>query len=67
MDTHLKQNDRSDEKKGHGVNIRSSFSLILISVIYFTFVDDNDLPMSASTRTTTGEDLQPLFQAEIDC
>ena len=41
--------------------------MTLVSVVCFAFVDDTDLPMSTPTRTATGEELQPLFQAELDC
>ena len=39
----------------------------MISVVCFAFVDDTDLHMSALMQTTTGEELQPIFQAELDC
>ena len=42
------------KKRGHGVNLQSSLSLSIISIIYFAFVDDTDLPMSAPTRNTKG-------------
>ena len=48
-------------KRGHGVDLQSSLSLSLISVVCFPFVDNTDLLMSSPTRTTTGVELQELF------
>lgn len=55
------------KKRGHCVNLRSSLSLLIISVVCFAFVDNTDLPISDPTRNTTEEELQDLFQAELDC
>ena len=54
------------KKRGHGVNLRSFLLLTLTGIVCFAFVDNTDLPMSAPTRNTTGEELQPLFQAKLD-
>ena len=54
-------------KRGHDIQLRSSLSLSLISVVCFLYVDNCDIPVLAPTRTTVGEDIQVTFQEELDC
>ena len=54
------------EKRGHVVSMRSALSHSLISIVYFSFVDDTDTPIVGSTRNTTAEELQIPFQAALD-
>ena len=48
--------------KGHGAKFEAALSRKLLSIVCCAYVDDSDLPQSAATRTTTGEELQIPFQ-----
>ena len=54
------------KRKGHGVELKASLSLAIISIVSFCFVDDTDLPMSAPSRTTKGEEIIQSFQEALD-
>ena len=53
-------------KHGHGVNMKTSLSAAIISIVYFSFVDDTDLSMAAKEKNATGEELTPMFQEALD-
>ena len=53
-------------KHNHGVNMRTSLSMTLISLVCFAFVDDMDLPVSALDKYMTGEEVEPMFQQALD-
>ena len=43
--------------KGHGAKFEAALSRKLLSIVCYAYVDDSDLPKTAATRTTTGEEL----------
>ena len=52
--------------KGHGAEFVTAISRKLLSIVCYAYVDDTDLPKSAATRTTTGEELQIPFQEMLN-
>ena len=50
----------------YGVQLRSALSKTLFNIVCFAFVDDTDLPMTAPTVDTLGEELQETFQETLD-
>ena len=53
------------KNKGHGVNMKTSLSLVIISIVCVGFVDDTDLPTAGATVDTTGEDIHSARISDI--
>ena len=54
------------EKRGHSVELMSSLSVALISIVCFAFVDNTNLPVVAKTKQDTGETVAIQFQNTLD-
>ena len=52
---------------GHSSNHLSALSLTLVSIVYFTFVDDTDVIHSRDCTRSTGEEISIEMQEVVDC
>ena len=53
------------QRLGHHVEMSSSISLTLLSIVCFAFVDDTDLPVIATHRSDSGEIVAKKFQRAL--
>ena len=52
-------------RKGHGVKFLSATNLTLVSFVYFSLMDNNDIPVTGEPHST-GEDLIKSFQEALN-
>ena len=52
-------------RKHHGVEFLSAVTLTLVGFVYFSFVDDTDLPVTGELHSR-GEDLTKPFQEALN-
>ena len=54
------------DDEGHGVQLISALTTLIISLTGFAFVDDTDLFNSGKYPNTTGEEIAHSFQRALD-